>query len=111
MDKPIVINDLLQGGWRECEFKPFRKGIEICILYEGDSTLALLRYQPGATAPLHLHIGLETVIILEGSQRDDQGLYLQGSCVMNPPGYQHSVTSDNGCVVLIQWSKPVQFLN
>ncbi len=111
MNKPIIINDLLHGGWRNYEFKPFREGIEISILYEGDSTLALLKYQPGATAPLHLHNGLETVIILEGSQRDEEGHYPQGSCVMNPPGYQHSVTSDLGCVVFIHWAKPVEFLN
>lgn len=112
MPDPSHFSDLLAGGWRDLSFSPFREGIEICWLHdEGENGgSALLRYEPGASAPLHLHQGLETVIVLEGSQSDERGIYRTGSVVTNPPGYRHSVLSEEGCVVLICWAKPVAFV-
>lgn len=102
---------LLDGGWRDQTFEPFREGVEICPLIEGEPAAALLRYQPGASVPRHLHAGMETIVVLEGSQRDEHGVYLAGSVVFNPEGSVHAVASDDGCVVLIQWNRPVRFLD
>ena len=110
MTKPFSLSGLIDGGWRDCAFEPFRPGIEMCTLVEGSPTVALLKYAPGGHAPLHRHTGLETVIVLEGSQRDEHGLYEKGAVVFNPAQSQHSVTSDDGCIVLIQWHSPIEFL-
>ena len=88
---------------------PFRPGIEIHRLY-GDETgpsAAFLCYQPGAQVPLHTHTGYEHILVLSGSQRDDRGTYQAGTFIVNPPGSAHAVTSDDGCLVLIIWEKPV----
>ncbi|NER81415.1 MAG: transcription negative regulator ChrR [Leptolyngbya sp. SIO1D8] len=90
-------------------WQPFRPGIEIHRLY-GDEigpSAALLRYQPGAQVPHHSHTGYEHIVVLSGSQRDERGLYQTGAFVINPPGSAHTVTSDNGCLVLIIWEKSV----
>jgi anti-sigma factor ChrR (cupin superfamily) len=104
---------LLAGGWRDLAFEPFRKGIDIHWLIgptpDGPSA-AILRYEPGADAPRHLHPALETVIVLDGSQSDENGHYPAGSIVFNPAGTEHSIHSSEGCVVLIQWSLPIIFL-
>jgi anti-sigma factor ChrR (cupin superfamily) len=102
--------DLLRGGWKDCQFEYFREGVEICRLVTGEPEVALLRYAPGASVPRHLHQGLETILVLEGSQSDEFGHYPAGSLVANPEGTSHSVTSREGCVVLIQWTKPVKIL-
>ena len=60
--------------------------------------------------PKHQHKGLETILVLEGEQSDELGNYSAGSLVLNPEGSIHSVWSNTGCVVLIQWEKPVLFL-
>jgi len=114
---------LLGGGWQEQVFEPFREGIEICTLHDGttpvspvdgNSTqqpgIALLRYQAGAQVPRHRHPGVETILVLEGSQSDELGCYKTGSLVINPVGSEHSVWSEAGCVVLIQWDRPVEFV-
>jgi anti-sigma factor ChrR (cupin superfamily) len=104
---------LLAGGWRALAFEPFRPGVEICRLAdsgESRASLALLRYQPGASVPAHRHDGLETILVLEGSQRDEHGHYAAGDMVVNPVGSKHSVSTDEGCVVLIQWERPVRML-
>ena len=110
MPEQVKIDALLNGGWRDLTFEPFREGIEICHVVEGEPAIALLRYQRGAYAPLHKHRGLETILVLEGSQSDERGTYETGSLVINHEGTAHSVTSDDGCVVLIQWDRPVEFL-
>ena len=70
----------------------------------------MLRYQAGAMVPRHRHPGLETVLVLEGTQSDEQATYGVGSLVINPAGSIHSVWSERGCVVLIHWERPVEFL-
>ncbi len=112
MPEPFSYSGLINGGWRALEFAPFRDGVEIHRLYaEGDDgpAAALLRYAPGAQVPRHLHPGYEHVIVLEGSQRDANGLHQTGDVVVNTPGSSHDVTSEEGCVVLVIWGRPVRF--
>lgn len=126
--------DLLAGAWHALPFKPFKPGIEIfrfdthaisrptegaeqalidnqCAACEDEPAIALLRYAAGASVPTHRHVGVESILVLAGSQSDEAGTYRSNSFVINPVGSVHSVWSDNGCVVLIQWDKPVQFLD
>jgi anti-sigma factor ChrR (cupin superfamily) len=63
-----------------------------------------------ARVPHHLHQGLETVVVLDGAQADENGEYRAGAVVLNPQGSEHSVWSDEGCVVLIHWTRPVLIL-
>ncbi|TPW32265.1 allophanate hydrolase [Martelella alba] len=110
MSTVSIFTDFLAGGWRSYEFEFFREGVEICRLVTGEPEVALLRYAPGASVPRHLHQGLETILVLEGSQSDEFGHYPVGSFVANPEGTIHSVHSQEGCVVLIQWTRPVKIL-
>lgn len=107
---PKVVAGLAAGGWRTRAFKPFRDGVEISEIVTGEPAVALLRYAPGASVPRHLHEGLETILVLDGVQSDERGDYAAGSLILNPQGSVHSVWSEPGCVVLIQWTRPVRFL-
>ena len=110
MSESFDMCGFLAGGWRDCTFEPFREGVEISHLFRGEASAALLRYAPGAGVPAHRHAGLETILVLEGSQSDERGTYAAGTLVFNPEGSVHRVWSDKGCVVLIQWAKPVEFV-
>lgn len=110
MDEPLHISGLIEGGWRALDFRRFREGVEIHELCTGEPAMALLRYAPGASVPRHRHTGLETILVLDGIQSDERGDYPKGSLILNPIGTEHSVWSDPGCVVLIQWAKPVEFI-
>jgi anti-sigma factor ChrR (cupin superfamily) len=110
MSEPFCLEGLLQGGWRDASFEPFREGVEICRLHVGTPEIALLRYAPGASVPAHRHVDLETILVLDGAQQDERGRYPVGSFVVNTPGGIHSVSAPEGCVVLVQWTAPVAFL-
>ncbi|AUX77953.1 MULTISPECIES: cupin domain-containing protein [Sinorhizobium] len=104
---------LTQGSWRELEFEPFRDGVMIHWIkhFEGDQpAVALLRYEVGASVPRHRHEGLETILVLTGTQSDESGDYGAGTYIVNAAGTEHSVWSDTGCAVLIQWDRPVTML-
>ncbi len=109
MLEPVILASLLDGGWRDLAFAAFRDGVEIFPIQDGAPALALLRYAPGAAVPHHRHTGLETILVLDGAQTDEQGHYPAGTLVLNQPGSSHSVWSDEGCVVLIQWTAPIVF--
>jgi anti-sigma factor ChrR (cupin superfamily) len=108
-----VYGGLLKASWRDLVFEPFREGIAVHWLVKGSASepsAALLRYDPGASVPSHRHGGLETILVLEGSQSDEKGDYEAGTLVLNAKGTEHSVHSKNGCVVFIQWDLPVIML-
>ncbi len=110
MSEPLHFPDFLQTALTKAAFEPFRAGVEMAKLHHGPPDVALLRYAPGASVPAHFHAGLETILVLSGSQSDERGTYRAGALVLNPAGTTHRVWSDEGCVVLIQWTLPVAFL-
>ena len=68
--------DLVQGGWRDLDFEPFRHGVTVHWLHRGtgdEPTVAILKYLPGARVPKHRHAGLETILVLAGIQSDEKG--------------------------------------
>lgn len=102
--------NLSSGGWKDLDFGPFRDGVTLHWIqpFEGDQPgVALLKYEAGAVVPRHRHEGLETILVLQGTQSDETGDYGAGTYIVNAAGTEHSVWSDTGCVVLIQWDRPV----
>lgn len=110
--QPIVLPDLkAMVVDPDLAWEPFRPGVEIHRLYPAEpdgAAAALLRYQPGASVPHHCHTGFEHILVLSGSQTDDNGTYPAGTLVVNPPGTRHTVSSTDGCIVLAIWAKPIQ---
>ena len=110
---PIVLKDALtniDALEKTFDWKPFRPGVEIARIYntpDGGPSAAFLKYQPGASVPMHMHGGYEHIFILKGSQLDRSGEHFSGSVIINPPGSSHNVISPNGCIVLIIWDEPV----
>ncbi len=108
----LVVDGLLDdAALSRRSWEPFRQGIEVSWLYRSESgaSAALLRYQAGASVPRHAHDGLEHIIVLQGEQQDERGVYPRGTLLVHDRGTQHSVSSRAGCLVLAIWSKPVRF--
>ena len=117
MNDPRTLLTQLFGpaqDFSEYAWQPFREGVEIHRIYgEGSQgpAAALLRYARGARVPAHEHTGFEHIVVLSGSQRDANGSYGPGSCLIHAAGTRHEVVSDDGCVVLAFWYAPVAFVS
>lgn len=113
MNEGFLRVDLLERA-RDSHLWPWlREGVRILVLAEsadGTDRTALLRYEPGASVPEHLHRGRETIYVLEGAQIDHTGSHGRGTWLANPPGTRHSIRSPDGCLVLIHWTLPVEFV-
>src|SRR5687768_5970198 len=74
----ITISDVfgLAAQPEQLTWEPFRIGIMLSRVH-GDPAAApaaaWLRYEPGASAPPHEHVGWEYIFVVSGSQRDDKG--------------------------------------
>lgn len=116
MEKYRIWTDLINRDFDDPElcWQNFREGVDLLPLYgdpaQGCSS-ALLRYRPGAQIPRHMHMGMEFLLILRGSQRDENGEYHRGTFLINPADTSHEIVSDEGCVVLAVWEKPVKFIS
>jgi predicted ChrR family anti-sigma factor len=111
----VIYKDIIKLGYdyQSLPWQPFHSGVEIHRLYGNDNgaAAALLKYEAGATVPKHSHSGYEHILILEGTQSDENGTYEVGTLVINPPNTKHNVYSQDGCIVLIIWEKPVVMEN
>jgi anti-sigma factor ChrR (cupin superfamily) len=112
----LKLNDLFQiDDWHaRVKWRPFFPGVEIHRLYENGPDgprAALLRFAPGGRVPLHEHVGYEHILVLSGSQVDENSRADAGSVIINPPGTSHSVLSERGCMVLAIYERPVKFLD
>ena len=111
----IELHDLAHiATWQDTiSWEPFIDGVEIHRLY-GDGltgpSSALLRFRKAGKVTLHRHTGYEHIIVLAGSQRDQNSVAEAGTLIINPPGTSHSVLSEAGCIVLAIYEKPVEFV-
>ncbi|WP_339802390.1 cupin domain-containing protein [uncultured Marinobacter sp.] len=99
---PEAVSKLPESAWQD-----FRPGVSICPLHgqpPGARSSALLRYQPGATVPSHTHLGVEHILVIQGSQQDENGHYDAGTLLISPKGTSHAIASPEGCIVLAVWS-------
>ena len=111
----LKLNDLFQiSGWQhKLHWQPFQPGVDIYRLYgDGDTgpTAALLRFHPGGRVAPHEHMGYEHIFVLSGSQVDENTEAETGSLIINPPGTSHGILSQDGCIVLAIYERPVKFL-
>jgi anti-sigma factor ChrR (cupin superfamily) len=115
MSSPLVFTNLLNGAFdfEKLPWEHFREGVEIARLYGGEanaSSAALLRYAPNAKVPKHIHTGYEHIMVLSGSQSDGTNTYAAGTLVISKPGTSHAITSEQGCIVLAIWERPVDII-
>lgn len=94
-------------AWQQTETEKFW----IKPLYEnageGERTL-LMKVEPGAFAPLHAHDDFEQFYILEGSLIEGERVLRSGDYVCRAPGAMHSVSSSEGALLLLIYTKSPQ---
>ena len=89
-------------------------GIQIKVLYKNDELgemTCLLKWEPGARLPFHMHPELEQSWVLEGSFSDHDGIARAGEYVWRHQGSMHETYSEEGCTIIAIYRKPNVFTN
>ena len=87
----------------ELEWVEARPGVRQKRIWEdkaAERRVLLARFEPGATLPLHRHVGDELIFVLEGANADESGVVTPGNLSYRPNGCVHTVTSKNGATAL-----------
>ena len=97
---------------QEIEWGPTQfEGISIKVLYEdkpkGEMT-CLLKWEPGATLPMHKHPEIEQTYVIEGRSTTTTAS-VAGEFVWRRVGSFHETHSDEGAVILALYRKPNVF--
>lgn len=74
------------------------------------SPTMLLKFDAGATYPLHNHPAGEEVFVIEGDIHLGKNHLFAGDYLFTAPNKLHAVRSDNGCVVLLKAAEEVEIL-
>jgi anti-sigma factor ChrR (cupin superfamily) len=86
-----------ERGW-----EPMSPTIKFKALWSDPATkrrAQITRFEPGATLPMHRHVGDELLYVIEGAISDESGVVPAGSVGYRPDGCVHTVTSKTGATV------------
>ena len=76
----------------------------------GRSPTILLKFEAGASYPLHTHPGGEEVFVLEGDIHLGKDHLHAGDYLFTAPGNLHAVRSDGGCIVFLKAPRATEFV-
>ena len=98
---------------QDMEWEPTQfPGLSIKTLYEdkekGELT-CFLKWEPGATLPMHKHPEIKQSYVIEGSFYDHEGICRAGEFVWRRIGSFHETHSDEGAIILAVYRKPNVF--
>ncbi len=86
-------------------------GNHVKILRIDDATgqqVVLIRMEPGARYPVHVHPGGEDVFVLEGSVHLGAETLHAGDYLYTEPGGVHAAWTDEGCTMYVSVGKPIE---
>jgi anti-sigma factor ChrR (cupin superfamily) len=90
------------------------KGVYVKSLMFDDganrSPTILLKFEAGASYPLHTHPGGEEVFVLEGDIHLGKDHLFAGDYLFTAPDNLHAVRSDSGCVVFLKAPLATEFI-
>ena len=74
------------------------------------SPTILLKFDAGATYPLHTHPAGEEVFVLEGDIRLGKDHLSAGDYLFTAPGNLHAARSEGGCVLFLKAPQATEFV-
>ncbi len=69
---------------------------------ESGQVTSIVRYEPGATFPIHDHPDGEEILVLQGVFSDEHGDWPAGTYLLNPEGFRHAPFSREGCLLFVK---------
>lgn len=99
--EPHVVIDTNKTAWQPTSNKG-RAVKELFAASDRPERVTLERLAPGTSVGPYECAGGEEIFVLEGGFSDEHGSYAAGTWVRNPPGFVHTIKSEEGCVLWIK---------
>jgi len=114
--KPENKNQLVRSG--ALEWQPLNEenvsGVYVkSLLYDEAarrSPTILLKFEAGASYPLHSHPAGEEIFVLEGDIRLGKDELRAGDYLFTAAGNKHRVSTKNGCIVFLKAPQEVEII-
>ena len=105
---PVVPPDLKMFAIRsaDLDWQPRRiEGVQAVVLFRDEINRTqhlLVKAAAGVVYPLHQHVGIEEIYMLEGELVIDDEIYLAGDYIRSYPNSIHAPSTNTGCMFLIR---------
>jgi len=110
------LNQLIRSNdtaWQLLD-EPGVSGVWVKVLRFDQTTMRaptiLLKFDPGATYPVHSHPGGEEIYVIDGDIQLGKDHLRAGDYLYTAPNNIHAVKSTGGCVVLVNVPQAVEIL-
>ncbi|NEQ37469.1 MAG: cupin [Okeania sp. SIO3I5] len=95
-DQQRVVISTTQAKWFPGEIA----GLQLMPLHRYQTEqVAMIKLAAGTTLPSSENRGGEEIFVLEGVLKDEEGTYPKGTWLRNPPGYIHTLSSYENCLI------------
>lgn len=108
---PLALRHYVSRHLGVLEWRTILPGIKRCRIAHGTwGEASFLRCRPGSAIPWHTHVGLETVLVLQGGFSDASGHYAVGDIAVTDGSIKHRPIADRTgeCIIFIVLDAPVR---
>jgi anti-sigma factor ChrR (cupin superfamily) len=98
-------SDIVMINTKEKQFNQMDEGLEELPLYENPETgerVKLLRLGPAKAELRQSYAAGAEFFVIEGAFEDENGAYAKGFWLRLPPGSEHKMRSERGCLVFMK---------
>ena len=105
----VAVVDTGGMAWEPTEWAGIgRKVLEFVNHPRMGRETSLLQFASGSSWPTTTWPERLDLFVMEGSCSDEHGHYGEHTFVRNPPGFTHTLRSDEGCVLYAKWRVPIR---
>lgn len=102
MSRRVVIDSTRMPWQPSPSATVWRKRLHLYGAAESAQVTSIVRYEAGATFPVHDHPAGEEILVLDGVFSDEHGDWSRGCHLLNPEGFRHAPYSQEGCVIFVK---------
>jgi putative transcriptional regulator len=97
----VSIGEILSRSGNQLRWRRGLSGVHYAPA--GTPGTKFMKLDPGRSAPMHGHGGLEATVVLSGRFTDGHGTYARGDLVLGEPGLRHkpAAIGDESCVCFV----------
>jgi len=97
----VSVGEILSRSGNQLQWRRGLSGVHYAPA--GAPGTKFMKLEPGKSAPMHGHGGLEATVVLSGRFTDGHGTYTRGDLVLGEPGLRHkpAAVGDESCICFV----------